>query len=369
MSSDPGQRLRDPLGFPVWLGLWIALIAAWLSMMLLSHGQLGEWSFQLPRSANVYGYDGFVHAMYERYGSRIPPFGGWRGNIIPIAVIGLIAVSACVVTWRKPRWVIGPAAAVPIALLVLAIAAIILNLAGWWDGWICTGTDVRHYGQRLSRPQWRHVLPLVGSAYLIAGLCVTAMVGLTSHAAVKQRWIGAAAVAAIAIWVSTILLDRSQTAFHSAQVLAEATLFWCLTSQVIISGTQWFGRDEPIGVTRYLLRTGRWSHGILHVLLYILGPFVTAVAVRWHTSQWYETNTFVWLPWYLLAVFISLQWLDLDAQRFTAQHLHHRPTCLNCRYDLRGSVAAERRACPECGEPISDAQYAWLRDHVDEITA
>ena len=34
--------------------------------------------------------------------------------------------------------------------------------------------------------------------------------------------------------------------------------------------------------------------------------------------------------------------------------------CLNCDYDLRGSIGAGRESCPECGEPIPEAlAFAW----------
>jgi ribosomal protein S27AE len=36
----------------------------------------------------------------------------------------------------------------------------------------------------------------------------------------------------------------------------------------------------------------------------------------------------------------------------------HEQLCLSCGYDLRGTVAAGRTSCPECGKPIAppDAQ-------------
>jgi len=74
MVNDPTKPVRDLLGLPMWMGLWIAMTGPWLRLMLASRGTAGNWDFQLPRSANVYGYDGFIHTMYERYGSliRIP---------------------------------------------------------------------------------------------------------------------------------------------------------------------------------------------------------------------------------------------------------------------------------------------------------
>jgi len=298
----------------------------------------------------------------------IPPFGGWRGLGIPAAILLLISTTAWASVWLKPRWAGALAAAVPVTLLALALIAIVLNLTGWWDGWICTGTDVRHYGLALARPNWSHVVPLAVGVYCFSCVCIIPLFMASNSTSVLEPWHAMFSALSVAIWIASLFLERADVELHSSRVLAEATLFWFFTARTVDAARSWFGREQPIGATRLLLRDGRFGRYALRVMLFVLGPVVTAAAVYWHAKNSFETAAFVWLPWYLIGVVVTLQWLDIDRQRFGDSALNSRLCCTRCGYDLRGTIMAERRVCPECGAGVTDDQYQWVREHVESAS-
>lgn len=57
------------------------------------------------------------------------------------------------------------------------------------------------------------------------------------------------------------------------------------------------------------------------------------------------TLVFLGVP---ILILLLAMWGIHDRYRFLAKHGY----CLKCKYNLKGTIAAGRTECPECGEPI-----------------
>jgi len=364
----PPPRLRDPLGLPVWVLVAVVLLPPWVLWTFFTTAA-ADPPYLLPRIVGVYGYDGFVHELYERSGSRIPPMGGRRGEMIPLAVLAAVVLSACVIGPGRPRrrnFIIA-AAGVPWWLLALALIALALNMAGWWDGWIAENRSLRHYGQRVARPIWTHTLPLMAGAAIFVWLIVSLRVTTKRNTTVDLYRPGYLALISAVSWGVTWLPVFPRLDLHSTRILCEITLCWCLIVQLIRSARLWRKHTHPIGVTRGLLLNPRIGEVVIYALMFGTGP-VTLLAGFYYIRQRYgEGEVFLLALLFLACILPVLQWVHVDMRRFKPDSTMKQPLCPRCRYDLRGTVAAERRACPECGEPVSDMQFHWLREHLANL--
>ena len=78
---------------------------------------------------------------------------------------------------------------------------------------------------------------------------------------------------------------------------------------------------------------------------FLFGFRLRVMSYSWGTSIWFH------IPyWFLLIVFAipPVIWLHKCIRRKSS--LEH--CCPNCQYDLRGTIAAGRSQCPECGAAI-----------------
>lgn len=109
---------------------------------------------------------------------------------------------------------------------------------------------------------------------------------------------------------------------------------WGLAALLVLSLTMVFlgGRVEKlaaetgVALPGVVVRVAHWMGGTLSAKQTLPGIFVVGP---------------------LMVVFMGMAWWSRRVSRILLRH--RAGECLACGYDLRGSVAAEKSACPECG--------------------
>jgi hypothetical protein len=352
-------RTHGWLAWPVWLGIWIATVPGWVAAMLVVRMHF-YGIIKLPRSFNVFGYDGFVNALYDRVGASVPAYGGWHGVDLPAtAMVALLGTAV----WIGRRGVVARIVTgwASITALLLAALAMALQVTNHWDGWICVTGRLLHRGHLISMPLWNHIVPVVAATAIAGGAIAVGLAPARRsawHDRTFVRWVMALAAA---LWLSSWLFHSYTRNLHSTRVLAEAALAWSFTASVFLA---YRAPTSPTRLTQVLLAWGSTGHQAVYAWLYLLGPGAVLLLGRVILLL----DKLVWLRFllYLTGVIIALQGIHLELLRHSRERLNYRFACRRCDYDLRGSVAADRHTCPECGQLIDDTQHQWVRDRLGE---
>lgn len=354
---DPAQRIRDPFGFPVWVGANAALTAFCLAVILADRGAL---------LFGVLGYDGLVHWLYERHGSRVPRFGGSL-NVTVGVLLSSLTILSCIgygLLLTRMRRTGAMMLTLPVAMLVLACASLAIALAGGWDAWIAQlNHNVLHFGWPIPKPRYGRVLTLIAGGTILSASIAALMTRSTDPRRTRWRVAAIMLIAALVLAATGLITLDGWDQYQSRRtvvVLSTIVGLWSAGNLLLLSRRRRSEDFEAYGLTRWLLR---WSHlkrvliGVTllvgtSALLYLVTTTISMLALA--------GGVIMGLFTYLLAQARELRYFEVT------RHVR-RYCCARCEYDLRGTVAVERTACPECGEPINDTQYAWLRDNLDEI--
>jgi len=95
--------------------------------------------------------------------------------------------------------------------------------------------------------------------------------------------------------------------------------------------------------------------------------FVILAWSYWAAHEWvYHEDAVLQPMFYSASIFLwafGLRvWLLFRLKRFERDALKHReePECFACGYNLRGTILAQGKTCPECGAPILKEQVAMM---------
>lgn len=261
----------------------------------------------------VMGFDGGVHRHHALYGHPVPYQGGSRPMLIAMVIVVLLTpmllTALAVGGWIKSSRI--RRALARASLFVPAVVTLWVLLAWpplgwvWQDVFYDITRNISHWGLRTAGPPTWPLL-VAHMLVVVAAIAFVVMLQLPRNVwwslACISHFVLIFLIASIfAMWMSTAT-SRDPTGFHGAIHAAKTGVLG----------------------TMYLFI---WC-GITHAILGFTAPRIA------RTSAW--------------------------------RRRRQRPplfACAGCGYDLRGTVAAGHRACPECGERVAGEQYNEIRIH------
>ncbi len=281
------------------LGLWLLLLTAFVVHATgFSPPRYGRW---VPPLIGFMGWDGGRNALWDA-GVRSVPRLGTSPSLLVGVLLALIAVAIVAVALahlrRRPPALRAIAWSTPLALLLTAASAAALHWTGLWSPYFVRETALIHYGHRLDAA--RGVRPWL----LLLGCWAVAATGL--HLIALRRRSGCRRLYRVAAF----------------SLIPTPGLLLLLR----------VGLDMPGGRSRLAPAfTGAHSSGVLVLL--------TAF-------------------WCAVVLGLLLIWPPPPMRRLLARSVTRATPpsrCRECGYDLRGTLAAGRTTCPECGAPAPAA--------------